>query len=181
MFVRHGGSASLRLGAVAPAWTCLFLLSPPPYCCTAWYCTICSRRFLAIKLVFSPLRVNFLPTCTSPPFDTTEYFLACSCYLEACRSNSVPLPPLRRKNKTKRHDDITQALAQRAKLLRMMGQCEEAAKDYAALEVIDPKHADLETLYPLAITCAQRLAEGGAAEAQKNWEVGAVEKNDGNK
>ncbi|CAN0077618.1 unnamed protein product [Ectocarpus sp. 6 AP-2014] len=66
-----------------------------------------------------------------------------------------------------------QALAQRAKLLRMMGQCEEAAKDYAALEVIDPKHADLETLYPLAITCAQRLAEGGAAEAQKNWEAAA--------
>ncbi|CAM9242498.1 unnamed protein product [Ectocarpus sp. 8 AP-2014] len=55
----------------------------------------------------------------------------------------------------------------------MMGQCEEAAKDYAALEVIDPKHADLETLYPLAITCAQRLAEGGAAEAQKNWEAAA--------
>ena len=54
----------------------------------------------------------------------------------------------------------------------MMGQCEEAAKDYAALEVIDPKHADLETLYPLAKTCAQYLAEGAAAEAKKDWQVG---------
>lgn len=53
----------------------------------------------------------------------------------------------------------------------MMGQCEEAAKDYAALEVIDPKHADLETLYPLAKTCAQHLAEGVAAEAKRNWQV----------
>lgn len=53
----------------------------------------------------------------------------------------------------------------------MMGQCEEAAKDYAALEVIDPKHADLETLYPLAKTCAQLLAEGAAAEAKKDWQV----------
>ncbi|CAN0548080.1 unnamed protein product, partial [Laminaria digitata] len=65
-----------------------------------------------------------------------------------------------------------QALAQRAKLLRMMGHCEEAVKDYGALQAIDPKHADLESLYPLAETCAQRLAEGAEAETRKNWQVG---------
>lgn len=69
------------------------------------------------------------------------------------------------------YSPYVQALAQRAKLLRMMGQCEEAAKDYAALEVIDPKHADLEALYPLAKTCAQRLAEGFAAERRRDWQV----------
>lgn len=53
----------------------------------------------------------------------------------------------------------------------MMGQCEESAKDYAALEAIDPKHADLESLFPLARACAQHLADGAAAEARKDWQV----------
>lgn len=66
-----------------------------------------------------------------------------------------------------------QALAQRAKLLRMIGHCEEAVKDYGTLQGIDPKHADLGTLYPLAETCAQRLAEGAEAESRKNWQAAA--------
>ena len=53
----------------------------------------------------------------------------------------------------------------------MIGQCEEAVKDYVALQVIDPKHADLGSLYPLAETCAQRLAEGAEAEHRRNWQV----------
>ncbi|CAM9913177.1 unnamed protein product, partial [Pylaiella littoralis] len=64
-----------------------------------------------------------------------------------------------------------QALAQRAKLLRMMGQCEASVKDYAALEAIDPLHSDVESLYPYAMTCAQSLAEGSAAEARKDWQA----------
>lgn len=63
------------------------------------------------------------------------------------------------------------ALAQRAKLLRMVGQCGESNKDYAALEAIDPKHADLETLYPLAKSCAERLNAAIAAERRKDWQV----------
>ena len=55
----------------------------------------------------------------------------------------------------------------------MIGHCEEAVKDYGALQSIDPKHADLGSLYPLAETCAQRLAEGAEAESRKNWQVGS--------
>ena len=87
-------------------------------------------------------------------------------------SPASPPPPTPPHPNPKRNP---KALAQRAKLLRMMGQCEEAAKDYAALEVIDPKHADLETLYPLAKTCAQHLVEGAAAEARKDWQVGGAD------
>lgn len=65
-----------------------------------------------------------------------------------------------------------QALAQRAKLLRMIGQCEEAVRDYTALEELDPANSDLSTFFPLAKSCAQRLAEGAAAEARRDWKVG---------
>lgn len=64
-----------------------------------------------------------------------------------------------------------QALAQRARLLRMMGQCEGAMRDYAALESIDPKHADLETLYPLAHSCATKLVDATLAESRRDWQV----------
>lgn len=53
----------------------------------------------------------------------------------------------------------------------MMGQCDEAMKDYAALEVIDPKHGDLVTLYPLAKSCAERFVDGAAAESRRDWQV----------
>ena len=66
---------------------------------------------------------------------------------------------------------LLQALAQRAKLLRMIGKCGESKKDYAALEAIDPKHADLETLYPMAKACAERLEAAIVAEKRKDWQV----------
>lgn len=53
----------------------------------------------------------------------------------------------------------------------MMGHCEASVKDYAALEAIDPLHSDVESLYPYAMTCAQSLAEGSAAEARKDWQA----------
>lgn len=53
----------------------------------------------------------------------------------------------------------------------MVGQCEEAVRDYAALQAIDPKHGDLETLYPLAKSCVERLGEIAAAESRRDWQV----------
>lgn len=54
----------------------------------------------------------------------------------------------------------------------MMGQCEEAVRDYVALELIDPGNGDLASLYPMAKSCAERMGEASAAEARRNWQVG---------
>ncbi len=51
-----------------------------------------------------------------------------------------------------------QALAQRAKINRMAGYCENSVKDYVALQDIDPKHPDLEEELSYSRSCMEAFA-----------------------
>ena len=59
-----------------------------------------------------------------------------------------------------------QALAQRAKLYRLLGQCAHAEVDYKALQVLDAAHAEVAAGMGLAAQCAAQLHE-----AQTNFQA----------
>ncbi|CAM9637553.1 unnamed protein product [Discosporangium mesarthrocarpum] len=63
-----------------------------------------------------------------------------------------------------------QALAQRAKLLKIMGQCEGAVRDYASLATVAPGHEDLSGPLPGdAAACHSWLSEVPGAESAGDW------------
>lgn len=57
------------------------------------------------------------------------------------------------------------ALAQRAKLYRLVGQCHDSVVDYETLQAMDPAHADLAEGLPLSSQCQGQLAGAQAALA----------------
>ncbi|CAM9479466.1 unnamed protein product [Chrysoparadoxa australica] len=62
-----------------------------------------------------------------------------------------------------------QALAQRAKLFRVTGQCSRSLEDYEALKVLDEKHSDLGEGLEAAHNCALALQEAEAAYNRKDY------------
>jgi tetratricopeptide (TPR) repeat protein len=59
-----------------------------------------------------------------------------------------------------------QALAQRAKLYRLLGQCQQSSADYQALQVLDAAHAEVAAGMGPAAQCAAQLHE-----AQTNFQA----------
>ncbi len=62
-----------------------------------------------------------------------------------------------------------QALAQRAKVNRIAGYCENSVKDYMALEEIDPKHPDLKEGLPRAWSCREAFANADQLFNEKEF------------
>ncbi|CAM9889932.1 unnamed protein product, partial [Phaeothamnion confervicola] len=62
-----------------------------------------------------------------------------------------------------------QALAQRAKLLRMVGDCSASVADYAALQQLDPGNKDMGEGIPLSQACKDALQQAEKSKRRRDW------------